>query len=373
MMAPRGELGLLQPLVGNSLDPAAEERSMLCGILGDHPSEYAKSPSIWNAAFGALGIDAAYLPFDVTAEQLPTLVAALRGLPSYAGGNVTVPHKVAVMGLLDEVDPQAARIGAVNTIRRTENGRLTGYNTDADGVVGSLLTPAPWRPQPPLASLEGLSVLVVGAGGAGRAAAFGVARELGGGRLLIANRSEAAARELAAAVSADCANAEAVGLDSLAEAVASADVVINASTVGQSGIRRLPGGRVTCLEPYSPLAPANPPTYAASEFADDAAFYRVWFAASAEDAAANGRASARAVAAAKRGTLFFDLIYSPSETAMLRQARLSGQDTVNGMGMNIIQAVEGFVNRVMAERLASMGLRGEEVYGWVFDAMAGVW
>ncbi len=372
-MARDGALGLLQPLVGNALDSSAEERSLLCGIIGDHPSEYAKSPAIWNAAFDALGIDAAYLPFDVTAEQLPALAAALRGLPSFAGGNVTVPHKVAVMGLLDEVDATAAQIGAVNTLRRTPDGRLLGYNTDADGVVGSLLTPAPWRPDPPLASLTGLNVLIVGAGGAGRAAAFGVAQHLDGGRLRIANRNEAAAQELAEAVSAAYGNAEAVNGAGLVEAVASADVVINASSVGQSGVRRLPGGRLTCLEGYSPLAPANPPEFTASEFADDAAFHRAWLAAARDDIAENERASARTLAAAKPHALFFDLIYSPSETAMLRQARLGGHDTVNGMGMNIIQAVEGFVNRVMAEPLAAMGLRGEDARRRVFNAMAAVW
>ena len=372
-MAVGGALGLLQPLVGNALDPAAGERAALCGIIGDHPSEYAKSPSIWNAAFAALGIDAAYLPFDVTAERLPALVDALRGTPSFAGGNVTVPHKVAVMGLLDEVDETAAQIGAVNTLRRTEDGRLLGYNTDAGGVVGSLLRPAPWRPTPPLASLDGLCVFIVGAGGAGRAAAFGVAPHLGEGRLLIANRSEGAARELAAAVSVAGANAEAVEGAEVAEAVASAEVVINASSVGQSGARRLAGGRVTRLEGYSPLAAANPPTYAESEFADDGAFHRAWLAAAGEDIAANERASALAVAGAKPGALFFDLIYSPAETAMLRQARLSGHDTVNGMGMNIIQAVEGFAGYVMAERLAAMGFTREAAHARVFDAMAGVW
>lgn len=368
-----GALRLLQPLVGNALDPAAGERPLLCGIIGDHPSEYAKSPSIWNAAFDALGVDAAYLPFDVTAEQLPALAAALRDLPSFAGGNVTVPHKVAVMELLDEVDATAAQIGAVNTLRRTPDGRLLGYNTDADGVVGSLLDPAPWRPEPPLASLAGMSVLIVGAGGAGRAAAFGVALRLGEGRLRIANRNEAAAQELAAAVSAAYANAEAVNGADLAEAVAWADVVINASSVGQSGVRRLPGGRLTCLEGYSPLARANPPEFAAAEFADDAAFHRAWLAAARDDLAANERASARAIAAAKPHALFFDLIYSPRETAMLRQARLNGHDTLNGMGMNVIQAVEGFVNRVMAERLAAMGLTGDDARRRVFDAMAAVW
>ena len=368
-MALGGALGLLQPLVGNTLDPAAGERAALCGIIGDHPSEYAKSPSIWNAAFAALGIDAAYLPFDVTGEGLPALVDALRGLPSFAGGNVTVPHKVAVMGLLDGVDETAARIGAVNTLRRTDDGRLVGYNTDAEGVVGSLLRPAPWRPEPPLASLDGLCVFIVGAGGAGRAAAFGVAPHLGDGRLLIANRSEATARELAAAVSAAHSGADAqfVAFENLAPAMESADLIVNATFVGQSGIRHFPGERIAFFERYSPLAPVNPPTYPAAGSPATTIFYRDWFAND------NAIASAEVVADAQPHALFFDLIYSPAETVMLRQARLSGHDTVNGMGMNIIQAVEGFAGYVMAERLAAMGFTREAAHARVFDAMAGVW
>jgi shikimate dehydrogenase len=364
----------LQPLVENTLDRTADKREVVCGIIGDHPSEYAKSPGIWTAAFEDLGTDAIYLPFDVTKEKLPSLVDALRHCDGYVGGNVTVPYKVAVMDLLDELDPAAAQIGAVNTICKTSDGRLIGYNTDADGALGSLLRPTPWQAQPLLATLDGLRVLLIGAGGAARATAFAVASQLGDrGSLAIANRSQPGAQALAAAVSAVHGNAEAVDGGAVSGAVASADLVINASVVGQSGIRRLAEDRLTCLEPYSPLAPANAVVFAASAHPSDAGFYRAWFDASSEDIAANQRISARAVVGAPAAAAFFDLIYSPLETTFLRQARLSGHATLNGKGMNIIQAVEAFVTRVMAPRLNADGWKRKVAYARVFQAMLGAW
>ena len=369
-----GTVARLQPLVDNKLDPAADRCAIVCGIIGDHPSAYAKSPSIWTAAFEDLGTDAVYLPFDVTTEKLPALVEALRECKGYIGGNVTVPYKVAVMELLDDLDPLAAQIGAVNTIRKTDDGRLVGYNTDADGAAGSLLKPTPWRSKPLLPTLAGLRVLLIGAGGAGRATAFAVASRLGEqGRLVIANRTQASAVGLADAISRVYGNADAVDSGAVSGAVSSADLVINASVVGQSGIRRLADDRLSCVEPFSPLAPANAVVFAASAHPTEPEFYRAWFDASLEDIANNQRMAARAVAGAPSSTAFFDLIYSPRETTFLRQARLSGHATMNGKGMNIMQAVEAFVTRVMASRLKADGWKRKDAYARVFQAMLGVW
>ena len=364
---------MLQPFVENRLDPSADSRSIVCGIIGDHPSEYAKSPSIWTAAFKDLEADAIYLPFDVTEQNLAGLVNALRDCPAYIGGNVTVPYKVAVMAHLDEVDAVAARIGAVNTIVKSDDGRLVGYNTDADGAIGSLLQPTPWAPEPFLPSLDGLDVVMIGAGGAARATAFALAARVGSGRIAIANRSAERAAELASAVDAAHGNARAVAVEALADAVRGADLIINASVVGQSGIRRMSGDRLTCVEPYSPLASADPAVLAASANDTDAAFDGAWFQASATDIGANQQAASRIVNEAKPDAAFFDLVYSPLETAFLRQARLSGHATLNGKGMNIIQAVEAFVPRVMGPHLEAQGWSPDEAYKRVFESMLAVW
>ncbi len=369
--AGQGAIEMVQPHLDNSLDSSASARPIVAGIIGDRPSLYAKSPLLWNAVFRDLGLDAAYLPFDVSAENLPRLVEALRGCATYVGGNVTVPYKVQVMDLLDEVDPLARQIGAVNTISRTRDGRLVGYNTDATGAVESLVRRMSWQECPFLKGLAGKRVLLVGAGGAGRAVAFAIAQQVGKtGAMWITNRSAERARELAEEVRRAYGVAQALSEDELSDKLADVDLVINASTRGQAGVRRLPGGLATCLEPYSPLAPANPATFQADEQATEADFYRAWYEASVEDIHANTKASANAILGSGRETAYFDLIYAPQETTLLRQARLSGRPTLNGKGMNIIQAVEAFVHRVMKPHL---GEAADGAYERVSDAMAGVW
>ena len=363
----------IQPFVDNVLDEHAEACEVLCGIIGDHPSEYAKSPGIWTAAFRRLGIDGAYLPFDTPAENLGALVDALRHTPGYAGGNVTVPYKVAVMEHLDEIDLLATQIGAVNTICKANDGRLIGCNTDADGVVGALTQSGPWHPEPVLTSLAGLDVLLVGAGGAGRATAFALASHLGDGSLYIVNRSTDKAVELAESVSKAHAAVEPVAFWDIGRAAAKADLIINASSVGQSGMRHLPGNAVTCLEPYSPLAPVNALNFMANGYEQTADLQRIWFEASLLDISANQTSAAHMVAATKSDAIFYDLIYSPLETTLMRHARLSGRRALNGKGMNIIQAVEAFVNRVMAPTLAARGLQPADAYAQVMDTMHEAW
>jgi shikimate dehydrogenase len=166
-------------------------------ILGDRPSQYAKSPAIWNSAFGALEINATYVPLDVPRDNLAQLVKTLRDIPEYVGGNVTVPYKVEILQYLDRLDPLAEAIGAVNTIVRGETGELVGYNTDGQGAVDALTKAQPRRPAPFMESLAGARVLLLGAGGAARAVAHYLSQQLGSGRLWIANRSHGRASELA--------------------------------------------------------------------------------------------------------------------------------------------------------------------------------
>ena len=97
------------------------------GIIGD-PVEHSFSPTMMNAAFSSVKLDARYLAFQVNAEEIPQAIAGIRAL-NFAGVNVTVPHKSSVIPYLDEVTPLAKKIGAVNTISNI-NGHLTGTNTD---------------------------------------------------------------------------------------------------------------------------------------------------------------------------------------------------------------------------------------------------
>ncbi|MFM6949854.1 MAG: shikimate dehydrogenase family protein [Novosphingobium sp.] len=129
-------------------------------VIGD-PIAQSKSPVIHGLWLGLLGVDADYRRCHVTADGLPAYLAERRGDVLWRGCNVTMPHKQAIMPLLDRIDPEAARIGAVNTVVREADGTLTGYNTDAPGFlepVQPLLGDEPYR-----------FAYVIGTGGAARA------------------------------------------------------------------------------------------------------------------------------------------------------------------------------------------------------------
>ena len=360
----------LAPYLSNSLEGAAIGGHRFAGIFGDRPSQYAKSPSLWNAVFQALKLDAVYVPFDVDEPKLGGLVGALRGLPQFLGGNVTVPYKVRIIEYLDDLDTKARQIGAVNTVVRTPDGRLIGYNTDGGGFMQSLTTDLLPKEAPLLPDPRGVDVLMVGAGGAARAVAFFLAEAIGRGRLTIVNRTHTAAVELADAVNRVYGNTTAAHEDTIGKVAASAGLVVNCSTKGQSGLRKLPGGEATMLEPYSALAPANPARLPESLGAD---FPRRWFEASLADIEHNARAGAEVVLGLPPHAVAYDLIYSPLETVFLRHCRLAGHRTANGKGMNIAQAVEAFCDRVCPGYLAEAGLAGAEGRRRVVEAMASVW
>jgi shikimate dehydrogenase len=150
-----------------------DSRTRLYGVMGD-PVGHSLSPAMHNAAFGQTGHEGVYLAFHVT--DLAGAVQGIRALNIH-GVSVTLPHKVAVMDLLDEVAPAARRIGAVNTIVN-EAGRLCGFNSDSPGALAALMEKTP---------IDGKRVAVIGAGGAARALAYGIKAH--GGHLTIVNRS----------------------------------------------------------------------------------------------------------------------------------------------------------------------------------------
>jgi len=150
------------------------------------PISHSLSPLMQNAVFKEMGLDAVFVPFSVTPDSLADAVAGLRAL-GVVGFNVTIPHKEAILPLLDVVDANAKRIGAVNTVK-LENGRLYGFNTDAPGLLTSLREDLDFDP-------TGARVLIVGAGGAARAAITALAQS-GVAGITIANRTSGRVKEM---------------------------------------------------------------------------------------------------------------------------------------------------------------------------------
>jgi shikimate 5-dehydrogenase len=363
----------LQPRVTNELPPIPH--ALVTGIIGDQPSRYAKTPLLWNAVYRELGWDAVSLPWDVSADGLAGFVAAARDTPAVAGMSVTIPYKTAIMPLLDDLDPLARQIGAVNTVVRESGNRFVGYNTDGQGAIDALTRHLPGNEGPFVPSLAGRRVLLLGAGGAARAVAFYLGAALGSnGALRIVNRDARKAADLAAAVRDAYGVGESGSDDRLDDWLPDADLVINATVKGQSGWRRLPDGTFTHLEAYAALGPpADERCRVPAGVPLDAEASRRWFAGARHDLAANLARAVERTATLAPHAACFDLVYSPLETRFLQLARLAGHRTQNGKWMNIAQAADAFARKVCTRALAERGLGVENGYARALEIMTRVW
>jgi shikimate dehydrogenase len=183
--------------------------STLAGVLG-FPVAHSRSPAMMNAAFAELGLDWRYVKLPVPPERFDETVRALPG-SGYRGANVTIPHKLAAHALADDLTPAAAAIGAANTLT-FDDGRVVADNTDAGGLLDAI-------GEDP----SGRSVLVLGAGGAGRAAVWAL-REAGAD-VAVWNRTAERARALAAEL----------GVEHSERPGRAADVLVNATALGLHG------------------------------------------------------------------------------------------------------------------------------------------
>jgi shikimate dehydrogenase len=371
-MASSNDVAAIQSCLANSLSDFAIGTNAIAGVIGDAPSHYSKSPALWNAAFHHLGINAVYLPFDVDDARVGQLLEVLKKSDRFLGANVTVPYKARVMDFLDELDAGARRIRAVNTIVRRADGRLIGYNTDGEGFIESILTRQPDRTESFMPSLKGRSVLLLGAGGSARAVAFQVAVLLVGGELLICNRTLDHALSLAAEIQESGHAAVAISEDQLCEHASKVDLIINSTTKGQGGARKLSGGKVTNLEFYSALAPAHAPAFTESGLAT-ADFDHGWATAARADIESNNQASLTLAKSIPLNVRFYDLIYHPEETVFLRHGRITGHPTMNGKAMIINQAVSAFCKYICLAELQRRGSATPETHRQILDVMYHAW
>jgi len=197
-------------------------RTKVCCVIGD-PIEHTLSPVMHNAAFEELNLNFIYLAFRVSRKKLRDAIAGVRSLNIH-GLNLTMPHKNPVMRYLDEIDSTARSIDAVNTILNA-GGKLVGYMTDGVGAIRALKENG--------VGLEGKKLLLLGAGGAGKAIAFHAAQEVK--ELRILNRTARKAKELAEVLGKKF-NKKVGGNSLLSELVKKeledADILINATSVG---------------------------------------------------------------------------------------------------------------------------------------------
>lgn len=226
----------------------------LYGLLG-WPVGHTASPAMQNAAFAALQINAAYVPLAVEPAKIADAINSLITL-GFAGANVTVPHKVEIMSFVDELDEMARRIGAVNTLVFHE-GRAKGYNTDAPGFVASLARKA--------VEVQGRRVVLLGAGGAARAVAAGLA-EAGAASVSVAARRPEQADWLEAATGKRGLVVALGATDEVGDLLSQCDLLVQCTSLGMQGKslgqcpaiswERLKKDAVCCDIVYRPLQTA---------------------------------------------------------------------------------------------------------------------
>lgn len=253
----------------------------LFALIGD-PVGQSLSPAMHNAAFRALGLNCAYITLHVPKPTLANAIAGVRAL-GIAGLNVTIPHKISIISLLDELDESANLVGAVNTVKNNR-GKLIGFNTDGEGALRAL--------EEKIDSVKGKEVVLLGAGGAARAIAFSLARV--GARLTIANRTVPRAQALASAVEQKLStNVKVASLNraELTKALKNVDVLINATSVG--------------------MHPKIDKTLVRANMM-------------------------------RRGLVVYDIVYKPLRTKLLREARRAGGKTIDGLGMLVHQGALAF-------------------------------
>ena len=221
--------------------------------------------------------------------------------------------------------------------------------------------------------MKGIKTLLIGSGGAAAALAHYINESSEGAALAIANRTEETARVLAESVNAAGGSATVVSEPEIGNIAPAVDLIVNATVKGQSGIRQLAGGTATCMEPYSSLAIAEAKAVPQSPSGDDEQFYSDWWKNSMESVLENQRRSSEIVSIIPSEVRFYDAIYSPKETVFLRHGRLSGHRIMNGKGMNVCQAADGFFNRIMSRYLQEQNLMNHEVYKAIRDFMYQVW
>lgn len=292
---PWADVGPITPaLMSSGIHVPISASTRLCAVYG-RPVRHSASPAMQNAGIAALGLDWRYVACEVLPE---TLKEALSGAAAmrFLGVNLTVPHKLLAVPMMDVLDDSARRWGAVNTVRfegRDASGswrplaefpddavtaiRMHGFNTDADAIVRSI------REDTGVA-VAGTKVLLLGAGGAGRVAALRLAVE-GVAELWMVNRTESKAAEVAAEIPRIVPGFR--GQVRLGYPEGTVDLVVNATSAG--------------LKPHDPLP------YEALRFD-------------------LGRATAA-----------YDMIYRPAETPFLAAARRAGCRTANGLGMLLYQ------------------------------------
>ncbi len=257
-------------------------KTQICAIIGN-PVEHSLSPAIHNAGFAELDLNFAYVAFRV--EDVASAMAGMRALENFRGMSVTIPHKIEIMKHMDEIPEVDRHIGSINTVIN-DNGRLRGLGTDGPGALKAITGAG--------VDTEGKNILMLGAGGASRAVSFTLAQQAKPAEILLLDIDKKILTDLTVDLTSGTeANIKAELMNEivLATAMERADIIIHGTPIGMH-----PKVDAT-LVPQELFRP---------------------------------------------GQVVFDIVYTPLETRLLREAKAKGLQTISGVEMFINQAVLQF-------------------------------
>ncbi len=295
----------------------------LTPIDHDYPG---KTPALWNALYKKFDVDTTMAMVVGSPAYVHDIIASFRNDPKYMGGGSGSGFKELVINELDDTTPLAKAIGAVNVIKRESDGRLMGDNTDGAGYAESLAHALSDQGQ----ELKGSRVLLLGAGGTGRAIAFALADR--GASLVILNRTKSKAVELSESVNAHFGTIAAIGGDRelIAEYLPKCDAVVSVIDDATSP-----------LDGYSTLGIMDLPV-------------------TAESLEKNRISAAELLSTARPSLVVSDIRLRTNETPMLRQARELGFTTLDGVPMVVNQGVNAFW-WLNGDQLTKQGVTKEDV------------
>ena len=246
-------------------------------VVGD-PIDHSLSPNIHNAAFRHLQLDHTYIAYKIPAGELVAGIEALKAI-KIAGFNVTIPHKIEMMNLLDEMDTTCKVIGAVNTVLN-DNGKLKGYNTDMIGFLDPI--------KKKNLTIEGSQVLLLGAGGAARAIVTAMVKEKAG-KITIVNRTQENAKKITEFAKKIGGNVDISSIQEVNELIADYKFIINSTSIGMKN------------EP-SPISTEN----------------------------------------ISKNTIVYDIVYQPMNTDLIKKSKENGATIIYGYEMLLSQAACSF-------------------------------
>ncbi len=255
-------------------------KTQVFAVIGD-PITHSLSPIMHNAAFEHMNLNLVFLAFKVVPDQLEHAIKGVRAL-GIRGLNVTMPHKNSVTMFLDDADASVKFLRAANTILN-QDGRLRGFNTDGIGAVRALKNNG--------VDAQGKTVLLLGGGGAAKAIAFALVKEVD--KLIILNRDVTKARDLASLLQPWGKEivADELASNQIRERMLEADLLVNATSVGMA-----PGIHESLVNPH-------------------------WL---------------------RPGLCVMDIVYNPVETKLIRDAKVTGAQTINGLEMLLYQGAASF-------------------------------